>query len=114
MASSVIQTSNTTTCLCFFSASFSFPDHVYLNLIVPSAPRFGHIQGALPETLPLEALLYASHREALHSCFGQRILYGHPDSGRYHPLMCITDLCPDNEPPAVSIYLIWDQYSDHL
>ncbi|KAJ7619808.1 hypothetical protein DFH06DRAFT_1144267 [Mycena polygramma] len=86
------------------NSKFVNPDIEHSGLpLLPLAPRFEHVRGALPSTLSREALEDAYHLEKLHSCLGQRILYGLPHSGRERDVACHPGLCPsEDQPPPVS------------
>ncbi|KAJ7089450.1 hypothetical protein C8R44DRAFT_751454 [Mycena epipterygia] len=83
------------------NSKFTNPDteHGDIPLIV-LAPRFGPVQGPLPDSLPLDALANATRPQELHSCYSQRLLHGLPHSGGAHDLECIDNLCPEEDPPT--------------
>ncbi|KAJ7185187.1 hypothetical protein C8R46DRAFT_1287519 [Mycena filopes] len=63
--------------------------------IIVLGVRYGPVKGALPRTLSAEALDDAFQLHELHSCLGQRLLYGLPHSSRDWDAQCLGALCPD-------------------
>ncbi|KAJ7198328.1 hypothetical protein GGX14DRAFT_402031 [Mycena pura] len=69
------------------------------KLLLMLGPRFGNVQGRLPESWSSDALGNAIQLDSLHACFGQRLLHGLEHSGvHYDEIDCHPGLCPD--PPA--------------